>query len=403
MFEAKILAAFIASRKEYEAASAYVRDLSPMGRAVLTSVTEYYAMDAEASHVDTDVLDAQLSRKFGDVPKHARELNDYLTELYAVDISAVNVGKEVLDSEKERIGMLLAEAILSKNHDMISTYLQEYEAIHDEVEIEQDIEDSYTGAHLDEFEDMYSEENLIRVAPSALNQRLRGGLIRGQHLLLAAMPEAGKSLFAINMASGFIQQGLRVLYVGNEDPIPELVLRLLSNLSGVTGDELFVKKEMVMERAFERGYDLITFKGLDPGTIEMIDTLLRRDDYDVLVIDQLRNIESRTENNTLRLEAVAKGARNLARRHNVLVVSVTQASETARNTLVLNSGDIDGSNIGMPGACDIMVMIGMNDDYYLRDLRRLTLVKNKRGGVHDNFTVSIDRWRTRVRDYGDRL
>lgn len=403
MYEVKVLSAFMESRKEYEAASSYVRDLSPIGKAVLASITEYYAMDAEASHVDTDVLDAQLTRKFGDVPKHARELRDYLTELYAVDVSAVNVAKEVLDSEKERIGSMLAEAILTKNNDMIATYLSEYEEIYDEVEIEQDIEDSYTGAHLDEFEDMYAEENLIRVAPSALNERLRGGLIRGQHLLLAAMPEAGKSLFAINMTSGFIQQGLRVLYVGNEDPIPELVLRLLSNLSGVTGDELFVKKEMVMERAFERGYALVTFKGLDPGTIEMIDSLLRRDDYDVLIIDQLRNIESRTENNTLRLEAVSKGARNLARRHNVLVVSVTQASESARDTLVLNSGDIDGSNIGMPGACDIMVMIGMNDDYYMRDLRRLTLVKNKRGGIHDNFTVAIDRWHSRVRNYGDRL
>jgi KaiC/GvpD/RAD55 family RecA-like ATPase len=222
------------------------------------------------------------------------------------------------------------------------------------------------------------------------------------HLLLAAMSEAGKSLFAINMAAGFIRQGYKVLYIGNEDPIVELILRLLSNLSGITGDDLFTKKEEVMSKAVELGYDLITFKGLDPGSIEDIDALLRAGDYDVVVVDQLRNIRAKTENNTLRLEAVATGARNLARRYDVLMISVTQAAESARDRLVLNSGDIDGSNVGMPGACDVMVMVGLNDDYYLRDLRRIAIVKNKRGGIHDNFTVSIDRWHSRVKEYGGR-
>jgi archaellum biogenesis ATPase FlaH len=402
MFETKILAAFIQSRRDHDAAMHHVSDLSPMGTAVLSAIKEYYSMDAEASHVDADILKSRLDRKFGDVPKHARELDDYLTEIYAEDVSAINVANEILAAEKDRIGLLLADSILTKNKDAIAMYLKEYEEIHDEVVLEQDTEDTYTGAHLDEFEDMYNDEALIKVAPPALNAKLRGGLLRGMHLLLAAMPEAGKTLFAINMAAGFIRQGFRVLYVGNEDPIPELVLRLLSNLSGVAGEDLFDRKDYVMDKAVSLGYDLITFKGLDPGNIEAIDTLLRNGDYDVVVIDQLRNLTSKTENNTIRLEAVAQGARNLARRHDVLAVSVTQAAESARDKLVLNSGDIDGSNIGMPGACDVMVLVGMTDDYYLRDLRRVTLAKNKRGGVHDNFTVAIDRWHSRIRDYGGR-
>jgi archaellum biogenesis ATPase FlaH len=403
MFETKILSAFITSRKEHDAACSYVKDLSPMGRAVLIAIKEYYSMDMQATHVDVDVLEAQLRRRFGDVPKHARELEDYLVQLHSTDTSAVNVAKEILDSEKERIGLMLADAILTKNRDLIGTYLSEYEAIYDEVELDAENEDMFTGAHLDEFEDMYDEANLIKVAPLALNERLRGGLIRGQHLLLAAMPEAGKSLFALNMAGGFVRQGLKVLYIGNEDPIPELVLRILSNLSGVSVEDLFDDKAAVMEKAIEHGYNLLTFKGLDPGTIETIEMLMRAGDYDVVIIDQLRNLTSKTENNTQRLEAVAQGARNLARRHNVLVVSVTQAAESARDKLVLNSGDIDGSNIGMPGACDVMAMIGCNDDYYERDLRRVTLAKNKRGSVHDDFTVGIDRWHSRVRDYGGRI
>lgn len=400
MFEQKIIAAFIKSRADYEVAVGHVKGLSPMGKAVLGAVTEYYEMDRQATFVDTEVINAALERKFGGVPKHLRELNDYLVELYSIEVSAINVTKEILASEKERIGILLADAILTKNTDMISTYLREYDDIYNGVDLDLEDNDTYNGVDLSEFEHIYDASALIKVAPPALNERLRGGLIRGMHLLLAAMPEAGKSLFAINMAAGFIRQGYKVLYIGNEDPIAELILRLLSNMSGVTGDELFQRKDEVMAKAWEYGYDNITFKGLDPGSIEDMDSMLRAGDYDVLIIDQLRNIKAKTENNTLRLEAVASGARNLARRHDVLVVSVTQAAESARDRLVLNSGDIDGSNIGMPGACDVMVMVGLNDDYYLRDLRRLSIVKNKRGGVHDNFTVRIDRWRSRVREYG---
>ena len=325
-----------------------------------------------------------------------------MTELFAVDTSAVNVGREILEAEKASVGIELADAILRKDDNAISRKMEEYANIRTDAVLEEDVEDSYNGVHLDELEYIYEESALIKIAPPALNQRLRGGLIRGQHLVLAAMPEAGKTLFGLNMTSGFIQQGLKVLYAGNEDPVPELVLRLLSNLSGVAGEDLFTQRKVVMERAFDRGYELVTFKGLDPGTIESLDAMLSKDDYDVLVIDQLRNLNSRSENNTTRLEAVAKGARNLARRHNVLVVSVTQAAETGRDKLVMNSGDIDGSNIGIPGACDVIVMVGMNDDYYMRDLRRLALVKNKRGGIHDNFSVAIDRWRSRVRNYETR-
>jgi archaellum biogenesis ATPase FlaH len=400
MFEVKVLSAFIESRKEHDTARQYVHDLSPIGRAVLRAVSEYYHMDDAATHVDMDVLTSMLDRQFGGVPKHKQELQDYLTELVAVDTSAVNVAKEILEAEKASAGVELADAILRKDETDIAEKLAKYQDVLADSLIGEEKEEAYTGVHLDELQYIYAKDALIRVAPPALNDKLRGGCIRGQHIVVAASPEAGKSLVALNMTSGFIQQDLKVLYVGNEDPIPELVLRLLSNLSGVNADHLFDDTEDVMERAFERGYSLVTFQGLDPGTIEEIDAMLSKDDYDVLVIDQLRNIRSKSENNTTRLEAVAQGARNLGRKHNVLVISVTQAADSGRDKLVMNMGDIDGSNVGIPGACDVMIMVGMNDDYYMRDLRRMTLVKNKRGGQHGNFSVSIDRALTRITNYG---
>lgn len=403
MYEVKVLSALIESRREYESAHRFIRhnDLSPIGLAVFRAIGDYYNTDAEASSVDTEILTAALERKFSSVPKHLQELKDYLTELFSVDTSAVNVARELLNQERDAIGAQLAEAILRRGDaDDIERKLVEFNEIMAASSIGGQEEDAYKGIHLGELEHIYAKENLIKIAPPALNDRLRGGMIRGQSIIIAAMPEAGKSLVALNMTAGFCHQKLKTLYVGNEDPIEELVLRLLSNLSGIKGEDLFKHKEVVMERALERGYDLVTFQGLDPGSVPEIDALLRKEQYDCLVVDQLRNLTAKTENNTARLEAVAQGARNLARRHDVLTVAVTQAAESARDKLVLNSGDIDSSNIGIPGACDVMVMVGMNDDYYLRDLRRMTLTKNKRGGVHDNFSVSIDRSRSRIKNYG---
>lgn len=398
MVEQKLLAAFMDSRKEFDVGANYVKrdELSPMGKHVFAAIKGYYDLDPDAEFADHDVIRSQLERKIGQVPKHKRELNDYLTELAATEASAVNVVKELIEQRKSQIGRALAEALLIQDDAVLPSLLEEYVTAHDATELETDIDEIYTGASLDDFEQMYKAENLIKVAPPDLNRRLRGGLIRGQHLILAAMPETGKSLFALNMTAGFLQQRLRVLYVGNEDPIPELVLRLLSNLTGRTQDDLFADKEAVMVEARERGYDLVTFVGLSPGNLNTLDSLLRKGNYDVLVVDQLRNLDARAENNTTRLETVARGVRNLCRKHKVLGISVTQGAESARDNLVLNTGDIDGSNIGIPGACDVIVMVGVNDDYYKRDLRRLTLCKNKRGGNHDDFTVGVDRYRSRV-------
>ena len=114
------------------------------------------------------------------------------------------------------------------------------------------------------------------------------------------------------------------------------------------------------------------------------------------MIDQMRNVRANTENNTQRLEVVAQELRNIGRRHECLVISVTQVGDSGRDKLVLNDGDIDGSNTGIPGACDVIVMIGSNEEFELRDLRHLTLAKNKRGGDHSSFTVRVDRDISRV-------
>jgi hypothetical protein len=95
--------------------------------------------------------------------------------------------------------------------------------------------------------------------------------------------------------------------------------------------------------------------------------------------------------------------RNLAREFDMVAVSVTQGSDSARGKLVLDMGDVDGSNVGIPGAADVMVMIGMNDDYDSQDRRMITLAKNKVGGNHSSWPIGIRRETSRFTDYAEEM
>jgi replicative DNA helicase len=205
------------------------------------------------------------------------------------------------------------------------------------------------------------------------------------------------------MTAGFCSQGLRTLYIGNEDPITSLVIRLVNNLTGMTKQELMDDPKTAMTIAASRGYDKATFAGLSPGSLTEIQSLIVKHKPDVLVVDQLRNILAKSENRTTQLETVARGMRDFARKYKMLVISLTQAADSARDKIMPNMGDIDGSNIGIPGACDAMIMVGMNASYEINDQRHMYLVKNKLTGDHENWVLRIDKQLSRVLEPEDLL
>lgn len=400
-FESKVLSCFLHDRKDYDNASPHLNreEMSPMGLALLEEIQKYYAKDSTAESIDLDTFNRALAVRFGNVPKHLEKAREVLEGMVNLDHSAINVIATIIGQKRARVGTQLADALLAQDEERIGMYWAEYEELSDSTVLEDHIEDEYVGVTLDSLEERFDEDGAWELAPRELAKRIRGGLRPGHSVVMAARPERGKTLFGINFAASFLQQGARVLYVGNEDPVPDLVLRLLSNLTGMTEEQMFADKETAMELAHKHGYGNCAFVGLSPGSLYEIEAMVRRHEPDVLIVDQMRNVKANTENNTQRLEVVAQELRNIARRHNCVVLSMTQVGDSGRNKLILNDGDIDGSNTGIPGACDVIVMIGSNEDYEMRDMRMLTLAKNKRGGDHGSFSVSVNRQLSRVTSY----
>lgn len=401
MFEQAMLSAFIADRADYDLVVHHIdrEDWSPMGEVLLELVEEYYRRDSEATAVDLDILSSAIGRRFSDIPRHKEQAMGLLEEVLAHQTSKVNVLAEVLEQRRDKLRLRLVDALLAHDEERIEESLSQYSELTEASVLETHVEEVYQGKDVRELIEEMVEDGQWSVAPSSLGRRIKGGVRPGHSIILAARPERGKTLFGVNMAAGFLAQGAKVLYLANEDPVPDIILRLVCNMSGRTEDEVKEDPEGAMQEARQYGYDNAVFAGITPGTPFEIEALTRKHKPDILFVDQLRNISTQSENNTLRLEQVARELRNIARRNNCVVVGITQVGDSGRDKQILNDGDIDGSNTGIPGACDIMILIGCDDEYEKRDLRRVNLAKNKRGGNHDNFPVRIDRNLSRVFTY----
>ena len=91
-----------------------------------------------------------------------------------------------------------------------------------------------------------------------------------------------------------------------------------------------------------------------------------------------------------KLEKAATAARNLGKSNNVLVVSITQAGDSASGKGPLEMGDVDSSNTGIPAQVDVMVGLGATHDDEQGFRRIVSLPKNKRSGRHEFFPVRIE-------------
>ena len=80
----------------------------------------------------------------------------------------------------------------------------------------------------------------------------------------------------------------------------------------------------------------------------------------------------------------------MGKRYNCVIVSITQAGDSADQKQVLGMGDIDWSNTGIQAAADLLIGIGTTDELERQGKRWITLCKNKVGGRHASFPVKVD-------------
>lgn len=393
MWEQRLLAVAFNDAKDYQQLEGLVdkSTLSIETNNLLQLVGSYYATDPSAQSVDRELLIRSLERKVSS-PKVRQLLINVINGL-PKDTSGANVLKEIKEHKLHVIGTRLAQALSSTGSSDVASLVEDYRNLlagtnEDSAPVG---EEEYTSTKLaDLVATKFDKSELIEIWPTQLNDQIDGGARRGHHVLIFAPTEMGKTLFAINAVAGFLAQGLRVLYVGNEDPASDIIMRLATRLLGKTKYEILDNPVECDRLLREHNWSNFTLVAMAPGTFARINQVCSAGQYDVVVIDQLRNIDVRSGNRTEGLERAATEARNLARKSDVLVVSVTQAADSASGKCVLDRGDVDSSNVGIPGQCDLMIGIGATAQMEEMNERVLSFPKNKLSGRHAPIPCQVD-------------
>lgn len=321
------------------------------------------------------------------VDKHKDMFRTLCTTLGEFEVSTANVVEDLIETKKEVVSNKLANALLTK--DGVDELLLEYDKLCNTTSLEDEEKPEIRqGLSVEDLVATgFTEDNLITIMPESLNDRLEGGVKPGHHIVLFARPEMGKTMMTIEMMAGFLAQGLKVLYIGNEDPIDDINMRVVNRLSGMTKLEVLNQPGKADALAREAGYESLLLYSAAPGTPREITRLLEEHRPHVLVLDQLRNLNMSDDNYVLALEKAAKQARQWAKRYSCVVVSVTQAGDSADGKNTLDLGDVDFSNTGIPAQADVMVGLGASDQLKARSEICISLPKNKVSGRHEYFSV----------------
>lgn len=220
-----------------------------------------------------------------------------------------------------------------------------------------------------------------------------GFCLDGDHLfLLEDFTVTHNTGLVLTMACGFARQGHVGIIFNNEENIRKLRKRALYCCTGMTRQEVDADPERAKRLARENGYFNIIFVSLSPGTPGQIEAFVKKYKAKWFITDQIRNLVVKSENRTNQLEAAAQSQRDIAKRNAAAAFSITQAGDSASGKAVLEMGDVDGSNTGIPGACDVLIGIGGTEEQLAQGIRVLSLSKNKLGGDHANFPVKFNQW-----------
>jgi hypothetical protein len=157
-------------------------------------------------------------------------------------------------------------------------------------------------------------------------------------------------------------------------------------------EERLKNPKLAYETLVKNGYKNITFIPIHPGSLSEITRHVSRIKPSWIIVDQIRNLNVGAETRVNQLEQAAQGIRNIAKKYDLVGISVTQAGDSADQKLVLTMGDIDFSNTGIPATADLMIGVGVNDEFERQGMVMLSLPKNKLTGKHehDQFRINKD-------------
>lgn len=392
--EKQLVGVSMRSRQDFNLVTNYIdihgKQYSKPFQVLMDMIADYYSRDGTATLVLPEILAAQVAESVRN-QKHIDLFDTFLAEA-AVAGHDTNVRAVILLAKQQEIGDRLAVAITTNSPD-VPDLMSEYRELMTATSLDSMVDSGmevYNNIDLSLLmKQEFDPSTIITLYPQSLSDRLDGGAKRGHHVTIFGRPESMKSGTAINMACGVGRQNLKALYFINEDRPEDIIIRMVSNFSGLTKRQIHDRPDHARKLAYDGGFGNVSVVSISPGTLSQLDAMVEKYDPDMIVVDQLRNLKVKADNRVNQLEYAATGIRNLAKQANVLAISLTQAGDSADGKAVLEMGDVDFSNTGIPAQADLMIGVGVTEQLESDGLRCFSLPKNKLSGDHGNFPVRV--------------
>lgn len=349
MHENKLIACLLASRGAYKRVLPLLEKhavFTPFGERVVREIISFYETDPKAESVDVELLKQSLIQEN---PKRGFIIQEYFAGI-PVNVSVDNVLRIYEDTYKDSLRMELISCLNSKDDKRANELIEKLRtSVVEEVD-----EGLYNATSIEELSTHFTGNNLIPIYPTALNNILGGGVPRQSQICIMARPDVGKSTVAINLAVGAAEQGFKVLYIGNEDSAPKMVMRILSRFLRKPEAEFKETPAESYKEALERGYSNVYFKEMHPGNYSELRGWIEKINPDLVVLDQIRNMHFKTESMTMNLESGVIACRNLAKEFNLVMIVITQAGNSAAGKVTLEMEDVEWSNCLLKGTNILM-------------------------------------------------
>jgi len=318
-------------------------------------------------------------------------LSDALEEVGRAHVLSKDVAKDVIEKLwRQESFRDIAQMSLDASSGSLDISTKIYEAIEklkEGILIEDDLPDPIT-------DDIHE---LLATATDAARwkfnieslSRVSYGLGPSEFGIAFARPETGKSSFAVSLAAGpdgWCQQGAKVVYIGNEEDMKRTKLRAIQCWSGMTARDVEADPDAAMGR-FAAIKDRFICVNAQEWTLDTVDKFIRKYAPDVVIIDQLDkvNIHGTYNSSHEKLRELYRSAREMAKRHEIALLAVSQASADAEGRTRLDFSMMENSRTGKAAEADWICGIGKHstgDDAEPDGTRFLNICKNKLSGWH---------------------
>ena len=353
------------------------------------------AHDEYNTDLSLDELSVLHTEKYNPALTRASRHNfsELITELRDEEEPNENVIGDIIESLHRRnmahkIAVMATDIYNGKSEDF-----NQIKNILDNPQIIEESNDEKVTSNVDELLDLIDVTTKWNFNLQSLQEQV-SGIGEGNLAIFFARPETGKTAFWVSLVAnegGFASQGAKIVALINEEPAVRTQMRLINAHTGMTREEIKDNTSKASELWSEINGNISLLDTVD-WNLDDVNKYLETHKTDILIIDQLDkvNVSGTFARTDEKLRAIYTGARELAKRHNLCVIALSQASADGHNKLNLSFDMMENSKTGKAAEADLIIGIGKRETGNPNEpMRQLNISKNKINGVHAEVNAFI--------------